>query len=319
MDMRQHIRTLGVCLIAVLALCAMTAAGASAKSTLPEWGGCIASPTHEGLYGNSNCTDPVKPLFGKPAGEYEWYGAEAGNPLWEGEVVNYSFEGGSIGPTTFETTTHKSIECSEGTLDHLQNGGSPKAVDEIWVTFEGCESDEKPCTERNYSNDPGEITDENEWSDGEGFKGELVYLSGKGTANPKVGLTLTAYRKPGEETPRHEIANGALFTVICEGPLGTVEIGGAGGKKEEKSKGNAVVSLIEPVDQMVGEGEPTGEFTQTLTQTAGVQEPAPEKGKLKTLQMFIGNENKWIQMGWASTWTLPPERGKPPVEIKAIK
>ena len=73
-----------------------------------------------------------------------------------------------------------------------------KAVNEVLLEFEGCESEEKECSSRDRRE--GYITDKSEWAAGEGLKGELVYLSGKGTANPKVGLTLTAYRKPGEET-----------------------------------------------------------------------------------------------------------------------
>ncbi len=316
----RNVRTLGICLVALFALAAIGATSASAKSTLPEWGGCglarnleTSEPDHEGKYGNANCTDPVKPLYGKYDGEYEWYTGEQFElfPGFYG-LAEYDFRNGGIGPTTFETTKGKKIQCAGGDL--LQaHVATPKEVNEVGVIFEGCESEHQPCSEKNYSRSPGTITNELEWSHGEGFKGELVYLSGKKTANPKVGLTLKAYRKPGEETPYHEIASGALFTVICEGPLGSLEIGGAGGKKEEKSKGNTVVSLIEPVDQM------TTEYTETFAQTAGVQEPAPEKGKLKTLQMFIGNENEWFQMGFASTFQLPPERGLGPIEIKAIK
>ena len=315
----RNVRTLGHLPRRLFALAAIGATSASAKSTLPEWGGCglarnleTSEPDHEGKYGNANCTDPVKPLYGKYDGEYEWYTGEQFElfPGFYG-LAEYDFRNGGIGPTTFETTKGKKIQCAGGDL--LQAHVATRKKSTKSVSFSKAANPNTSRAARRIILAPGTITNELEWSHGEGFKGELVYLSGKKTANPKVGLTLKAYRKPGEETPYHEIASGALFTVICEGPLGSLEIGGAGGKKEEKSKGNTVVSLIEPVDQM------TTEYTETFAQTAGVQEPAPEKGKLKTLQMFIGNENEWFQMGFASTFQLPPERGLGPIEIKAIK
>lgn len=103
-----------------------------------------------------------------------------------------------------------------------------------------------------------------------------------------------------------------MFTVVCEGPLGSVRIGGAGGKKAERAKGNTAISLISLVDQM------TTEYTQTFTQAGGVQEPATtEKGKTLLLQGYLSNESKWVDLGIASTFEDIAERGEPPTEIKA--
>lgn len=286
---------LGV-LAAMLVLGAIATASASAKERLPEFGSCEAAPGHEGKYDDAGCILPGKKVYGKYAGGYEWHG---------GGLEGYNFEGGPIGPATFETTTGKSIQCSGGELYQLQIESS-KTVGKILSIFYGCESEGQPCSSKFQGE--GEISDEIQWLEGEGLKGELVVVSGRKTTTPTIGLTLTAFNQ-----------GGPLFTVVCQGSLGTVEIGGAGGKKAEKSKGNAVVSVISPMDQMVGAGEPTGGFTQTFAQTSGVQEPAgAEKGKAKSLQMFLSNENRWVQAGMATTFQDTPEGGSSPVEIKAV-
>lgn len=286
---------LAFCLVAMLAIAATAATSASAA--LPEWGGCEASPTHEGKYADSSCIQPVTKVYKKYTGAYEWY---AGAEFHKGHGIDgYNFEG-AIGPTTFEATNGKVIQCSGGQLHQLQITG-PKSVGSIWTTFEGCESEGQPC-EREFATNEGEMSDQGEWADGEGFKGELVYVSGRGTLTPTIGLTLTAFNK-----------GAPLFTVVCRGALGSVEIGGAGGRKEEKAKGNAVISLISPVDQMAIE------FAQTFTQAGGMQDPeAPQIGRAKVLQMLeSNNEDKWFQMGLSSTWTYVSENERRPVEIKA--
>jgi hypothetical protein len=279
---RARARTLGLCLAALFAVAAVGATTASAKSTLPEWGKCELAETHEGLYGNSNCTDQVKPLYGKPAGDWEWHTASG-----------YDFRSGTIGPTTFETTNGKSIHCSGGALEATQAVEAPNRMTKMLVEFHGCESGGRECFE--FSNIGN-------WLEGEWIDGELVYLSGKGTANPTVGLTLTT-----------KVAGQHLFKVVCEGELGSVEIGGLGGKKTEKAKGNAASGVISPIDQM------TETYRQTFAQTAGVQEPAPAKGKAESLQMFLSNESRWVQMGLAATFTYFSEEELGPVEIKAVK
>jgi hypothetical protein len=286
----QRTRTLGLCLTALFALAALTATAASAKSTLPEWGTCEPAETHQGLYGNSNCTDQVKPLYGKPAGDWEWHPLEG----------RYHFRNGEAGPTTFEATNGKRIQCPSGFLE-TQTVQAPNRMSEMLVAFEGCESAGQPCASE--FEPPGVISNHLNWLEEQAIDGELVYLSGKGTASPTIGLTLTT-----------EVAGQHLFTVVCAGELGDVEIGGAGAKKTEKSKGNTAVGVISPVDEM------TTHYTQTFAQTAGVQEPAPAKGKPRSLQMLESNdEAKWFQMGLAATFTYTSEEELPPIELKAIK
>ncbi len=60
----------GICLVAMIAVVAAMAGSASAK--LPEWGKCEASATHEGKYADAGCTQPVKKVYGKYTGGYEW-------------------------------------------------------------------------------------------------------------------------------------------------------------------------------------------------------------------------------------------------------
>ena len=60
----RHVRMLGLCLVAVLAVGAYAVSSASA---LPEWGKCEAKAG--GNYKNSNCTEKAKP---KGSGSYEW-------------------------------------------------------------------------------------------------------------------------------------------------------------------------------------------------------------------------------------------------------
>lgn len=290
----KHVRMLGICLVAALAFAAVAAAGASAK--LPEFGACEAVASHEGKYADANCTLPVKKVYGKYTGGYEWYTEEQAR---EGRgLTGYNFGGGQIGPTTFETTNGKTIQCSEGELQQLQIRG-PKSVGEILIFLYGCESEGQVCS--GEFEEYGSINDFQQWLEGEALKGELVDLAGRKTSTPTVGLTLTSFN-----------AGTPLFTVVCEGSLGSVRIGGAGGKKTEKSKGNAVISLISPVDQM------TREYTQTFTQAAGVQEPATtEKGKPLSLQEYLSNESKWVGLGVASTFQDIAESRRVLTEIKA--
>lgn len=291
----KRVRILGVCLVAALVFAALVAAGASAAK-LPEFGACETVPSHEGKYGDANCTLPLKKVYGKYTGGYEWYTweqARGGRGLKE-----YTFKHGAIGATTFETTNGKTIQCSEGELYASEITG-PRNLGQFLTYFYGCESEGQVCSSE--FEEFGSITDELEWLNSEGLKGELVDVAGKKTSTPSVGLTLTSFK-----------AGAPLFTVICEGSLGSVRIGGPGGKKAEKSKGNTAIALISPVDQMATE------YTQTFTETGGIQEPAAtEKGKTLSLQEYLSNENKWVGLGLASTFQDPAENKRFPTEIKA--
>jgi len=300
--MRQHVRTLALCLIAAFALVALVASTASAS--LPEWGGCEATPS--GRYANSACTEKAT----HKSGSYEWYTGEAFGTVRRRErgdppkqLSHYNIEA-VVGPTTFETTTNRKVECAYGSVEMQLENGNTKGVKEIFLRLHGCEAEGQPC-ETAFSFEEGELNDQVQWEGEEAFKGVLGFVEGKGTEHPAVGLGLTAFRPQPKERPRKvEI----LFVAICHAPsIGTVWIGGDGKGK------NTVISLIEPVDKM------TTEFTQTFSASApGVQAPVKfETGPERTMSEAIHGE--WFGSAWTSSWADQAEGGSPSIEIKAAK
>ena len=83
----RHVRMLGLCLIAMFAVTAVAASGASAAKFTPEWGQCV--PTESGSgghYGNAGCTAKVKAYHGQYLGAYEWYPEEVHPETGQGEA-----------------------------------------------------------------------------------------------------------------------------------------------------------------------------------------------------------------------------------------
>ena len=248
--------------------------------------------------------------------------------LEHGYGIEENSLGAEVGPTTFETTSGKKVECAGSGPSPIEENRIqlqvPNRVKSVLLTFIGCHESSGPGEEGAECHSPnlpgnagpggpyeGLVTDANAWANEEALKGTLVFVAGKGSENPTVGLSLTAFYAPGQVGPFGP-ANGHLFEVVCEGPhgIGTVWIGG-----NKKGK-DSVISLITPVDQMVGEGEPHTAFTQLFKGTAGIQEPsAPEKGGEQFLDETLGNNIE--RSAWNSTWTDPPEEEAPPIEIKA--
>ncbi len=293
----RRFRSVGLCLIAVLAASAVAAASASAG--LPEWGGCEATPG--GRYEDAACT--VKAHSRKKNGNYEWYtGASFGHGYGlEGYVLYLT-----IGPTTFETTGKNAIACSSGSGETAL-GPAPNEIRDALLNFEGCKEvggEERYCSSPEFPHGRGGITNEFDyWDEEEGLGGKLVFVGGKGSEVPTVGLSLTSFRKFKIESKERE----RLLTAICSGPLGTVWIGGA------KKGANEAISLVAPVDQM------STEFTQTFSESSpGVAVPdALENGGEKYLEEFLSNENKWEQSAWTSSFADAAEEGAPAIEIKA--
>jgi hypothetical protein len=298
----KHVRMLGLCLLAVLAVSAVAAVSASA--TMPEWGGCEAK--EGGKYTDAACTE--KASHKKLEGKYEWY---TGTSFHHGYNANEYNMYPEIGPTTFETTTGKAIECSGGggqlQADGAFNDGVPTKANElkhIILTFTGCQEAGHECNSPEYEYEGGVITNEVMAQDHEYLKGALVYLAGKGTADPTVGISLTGY-----EDKSSNIDQKILLTAICEGQgsIGTVWLGG---ETKGKNGKNTILSLVSPVDQM------TTDFTQTFDETAGIQEPSTlEGGQLRTLDEYV--RGGWERSGWSSTFNDLAEGGAPPIEIKA--
>ena len=328
------IRMMGLCLMSVFAIAAVAAPTASA--TLPEWGGCEAAPVGRGKYRDSACVDKVTLAAKKAEGDYEWYSGEDFGWVYEREhgfdeakeINREKFQPVEVGPTTFEAISGKKVECAGSGVSPIESNSmkleAPNRVHEVLLTFVECHESTGPGEEGAECHSPGLaggagpgepyagiVTDYTAWSNEEALKGKLVFIEGKGTENPKVGLSLTSFYKPGEEGPFGP-SNGHLFEVVCEGPhgIGTVWIGG-----NKKGK-NAVISLITPVDEMVGEGESSTAFSETFKGTNGIQEPSAREGGHEEI-LYETLENETAKSAWNSLFTDPPEEEAPPIEIKA--
>jgi hypothetical protein len=156
----RHVRMLGLCLVAALALGAYAVSSASAL----EWGKCeLAAPGHNYTGPNCSKSEKAKP---KGTGEYEWRKASevAEKRVAEGKSANVPFEGGSEGSggllyaeiafCTADPHTMTRAACEEkgGTRENEgagpfiqcteeQNTGEAEGknkVANIHVTFYGC-------------------------------------------------------------------------------------------------------------------------------------------------------------------------------------
>jgi hypothetical protein len=346
---RENVRTLFVCLFAVCALGALLAGGASAA--LPEWGGCEPSAPGHGKYKDPACIEKATGAAKKTEGDYEWYSGAAFGWVNEREhgldhpygIEEYDLDQIEIGATTFETTSGQKIECAGSGPNPIGKNQiqleAPNRIKGVKLTFIGCHESSGPGEEGAECQSPGLegdgpeyeglITDAEAARDGEALKGQLVFISGKGGGSPQLGLALTSFYKPGQvvekeyevENPVTEeieikketvVESGHLFEAVCSGShgIGTVWIGGS------KHGKNTIISLISPVDEMVGEGEPTTAFSQLFKGTGGIQEPsAAERGGEQYLTETL--ENNVERSAWNSPFTDPPEAEAPPIEIKA--
>jgi hypothetical protein len=292
-------------------------AATSASASLPEWGGCEPAATGHGRYSDPGCTVKVTGAAKKTEGDYEWYtGAAFGfvyelehfkNP--EGRQLHHEKlgllpnEGVNVGPSTFETPAHKKMECASGSIYFRLENANTKAVERVLLNLTGCQSEGHEC-ESNLSGF-GHVSNENFWSESEALKGTIGFVSGKGTEHPVVGLSLTAFDTKGEnaETKR-------LLFASCSGGIGPLWIGG------NPKGGNAVISLLSPVNEMVGEGKEHTAFTQSFVQTGGIQEPTVFEGR-KPGGLMGNLENHWEPLGVGASVNLEPEGLAPPIEIKA--
>src|SRR4029077_8834814 len=96
----RHLRMVGLSLVAVLAIAAVTATSASA---LPEWGKCEVKAG--GAYSDSNCTTKAKP---KGSGGFEWIKGK--------NLANVKFKGESVGGGGVLTTGY--VICKGGTYQN---------------------------------------------------------------------------------------------------------------------------------------------------------------------------------------------------------
>ncbi len=290
----KHLRTLTLSLTAAVAVLAFAAFGASAawaKEKLPAWGQCEPAPTHEGLYGDPNCVEPVKKVFGKTNGSYEWH------PLSEeekhGSKLNYREDNGPqpAGEATITLASGKKVTC-EGLVPETQvvlNGAHvTKAAP--YFEFGGCHTGATFSNEtRCYSTDDiafAGIGSGDEWrrlfeeETGE-WTGTMSFIKGKDTPEPEVGIVYKT-ENPGERF---------LQQINCQEGL-TLLVGG-------HKKGEQLTMGITPVNTM------TRVYTATFRQAGGVQGPASlESHATKPLQAQI-NAGAWETIGFEATMLFP--------------
>jgi hypothetical protein len=300
-------RMVGACLVMMIVVVAAMAGSASAR--LPEWGKCEASATHEGKYADAGCTQPVKKVYGKYAGDYEW------SPLVEGTSGN---AGAHLAvprrshvvqaPVSIELKDGYSITCSTGLFPEtevpLRDATSTAAPD---FAYGGCiNSEGQECVTTGAANE-GEINDENAWRKGfekepGSWTGKTAFIEGKRGATPAAGIVYKT------EEPR-----GRFFQqIVCEGEA--VHAFVIGGDK----RGEELTTEIQPVNTM------TEEYTAILKQSGGVQLPEALEGRpTKPLEALVNGE-RWETIGIEATMVFqetvverpnpfPPEE----VELKA--
>jgi hypothetical protein len=290
----RHVRMLGLCLVAVLALGAYVVSSASAL----EWGKC-ENVGSGGNYTGPNCTkaEKAKP---KGSGSYEWRKATevAAKRVSEGKSANVPFTGHNVGSggvlssgagvcnggTKSELRSTRQ-GCAEGggkeeflpegisvTCEAETNTGetvAKSAVANIHVTFTGCKVfGAAPCESEGAAE--GEIRTNT-------LKGKLGWIN---KTAKEVGILLEPAQKHGLFAG-FECA-GVIFTVVGAGNKkegayyvkGTNYPSGCGGTcpgatpEEEKHGGyDGVISPITPVNQM------TNEFEQVYSTNHSESEP----------------------------------------------
>jgi hypothetical protein len=283
----RHVRMLGLCLVATLALGAYAVSSASAL----EWGKCEKLETATGNYTGPNCTkaEKAKP---KGSGSYEW---RKGSELAPVPFTGHNVGSGGVLYTEFPECRQESPPyevfasrltrkaCEEKGAERVLNGSGPaiectaesntgeasgkNEVKNVHVTFTGCLLlGSVPC-----ENGAAEEIKTNE------LKGKLGYIS---KPNKEVGVLLEPAKK-----------HGAFAEFVCPG-FGISVAVGVGNKKEgaahtssgctgacpgttpEEEKHGGYDGVISPIT-------PVNEMTSTYTQeykvvNGGAGEPCPE-------------------------------------------
>ena len=303
----KYMRMVGVCLVAMIAVVAAVAGSASAK--LPEWGKCEASATHEGKYADAGCTQPVKKVYGKYIGGYEWtplVEATSGNDGAKLKFTRYSPV--EQAPVSIELASGYTITCGEGLLHEtellLRDATSTTAP--LFV-YGGCVNSEGSLCSTTGSPNEAEINDENAFFKGlrkepGSWTGKATFIENKRGSSPAAGIVYKT------EEPR-----GRFFQqIVCEGEAVHAFI--IGGDK----RGEELTTEITPVNTM------TEEYTAILRQSGGVQLPeALEAHATKPLEALVNGE-RWETVGIEASMVFPEtvvERPNPfppeEVELKA--
>ena len=301
----------GVCLVATVAVVAGVAGSASAKSPtkLPEWGKCEASATHEGKYADAGCTQPVKKVYKKYTGGYEWtplVEATSGNAGVKLQFTRRSSV--EQAPVSIELANGYTITCGEGLLHETE-----LLLDDATLTtapffvYGGCVNSEGGVCTTAAAATAGEINDEKAFFKGlrkepGSWKGKATFIEGKRGSSPTAGIVY-----------KTEESRGRFFQqIVCEGEAVHAFI--IGGDK----RGEELTTEIKPVNTM------TEEYTAILRQSGGVQLPAAlEAHPTKPLEALVNGE-RWETVGIEATMVFPEtvvERPNPfppeEVELKA--
>jgi hypothetical protein len=121
----KRLRSIGLCLVAVVAVSGLAAVSASAEA--PEIGRCVKVAPGSGHFATAKCTSH------KTGGEFEW--------LPGAEKTKFTGVGG-VG--TLETVLKLRVTCkTEASSGEFT---SPKTAGNILVTFKGCESGGFKCS-----------------------------------------------------------------------------------------------------------------------------------------------------------------------------
>jgi hypothetical protein len=338
----RHVRMLGLCLVAALALGAYAVSSASAL----EWGKCELVGSG-GNYTGPNCTkgDKAKP---KGSGEYEWRKATevAEQRVAEGKTPGVPFTGaspegaGGVLTTGLAACSKESEyyftrvtrqKCAEGSPEGKGHYEIPAGVVKIkclaehavgttegknkvanvQVTFTGCEL-AGPCTGI-HGEKEGEIKTNV-------LKGKLGWLS---KPAKEVGVVLEPASKP-KTFAEFECLKGTDKITVGQGNkregawyTSSGCYGECLGTTPEEEKHGGYDRLISPIT-------PVNEMTKTFTQVYAVNkegrnEPEKLEGKpLYQLEDFIevpsGNSTVWQNAGEEITNVNTPEEAG---EIKA--
>jgi hypothetical protein len=249
----RHVRTLGLCLVAVLAVAAVVLSSASAKT--PEWGKCESVGAGNGKY-SANCTTKAK------GGGYEWVKGKSlknipftGHNVGSGGVLWAYFEECHVDgkPVNEPKSRKQCVEEGGEVLEHSKipvqveceaesNTGETSGKDllvNVQVTFTGCAVvGVFPCVQ------PGGASGEIKVNS---LKGQLGYIN---QTEKKVGVLLEPVEKHGL------FAQFECFVVYDEVGIAPKK---QGPFYEPKGGNDGVISPIEPVNTM------TSSFSQVYS------------------------------------------------------
>jgi len=327
----RHVRMLGLCLVAMLAIGVYAVSSASA---LPEWGKCEAKAG--GKYSDSNCTVKAK----KGAGAYEW---KKGSTLPNVPFTSHNIGGGGVlstivydckkpapeeelisgrltraackqkgGTIRSNSTSHVFVECESNSATGEQHGS--KQVENVNVVFRGCKAfGSLPCKSEGAAEEEVRTNT---------LKGELGYLN---KAEKRVGTLLTPVKKHGTFA-EFACAGGALTTVVgvgndkqgafyltsgCYGECASAQ------PNEEKDGGyDGIIAPITPVNTM------TSAYTLKYSVNQETFENIPssfEKKHIDLLESVLVNNFEHVEGAWspASEEVTDENIGSEAGEIKA--